>query len=223
MSFESVEGAEHSPRITITNSYQYLLTAYIIQKESKESAFDNGQTQIYDALTRLGGLLAPIPRGLSHKIGIAYVGASVPDAKLVAAVWEDGSTFGPDELLTRISNTRKAQADRYDLAIATLQTGLEKNWSAQEYVTAAQQLRPPLPPQSATIEEARVASESLTAAFVPSLTLRDDMQHAVQDDSSPARVAKLAQILLKQFEESRDALRKALSGTPPSADQPIKR
>jgi len=54
-------------------------------------------------------LFAPIPKGLSHKIGIPHiVGGLVPDAKLVAAVWEDGSTFGPGELLARISDSRKS-------------------------------------------------------------------------------------------------------------------
>ncbi len=212
--FEFAESAEHRPLIIITNLHQYPLTAYVVQTEPK-SANDTPQTLTYDALTRMGGLLAPIPRSLSHKIGVPHiVGAPVPDPKLVAAVWEDGSTFGPDDLLARISNIRKAQADSYDLAIATLKTGLEKNWSVEEYVTAAQKLRPALPSQPASMEEARASSEKLTAAIMPSLTIRDNMQHAVQDNPSPADVAKLAQTLLKSFEESRDALRKALGGAP---------
>jgi hypothetical protein len=212
--FELAEDADHRPLIIITNSHQFALTAYVVQTEPK-SADDNPQTLIYDALTRMGGLLAPIPKGLSHKIGIPHiVGGLVPDAKLVAGIWEDGSTFGPDDLLARISDSRKALADSYDRAIAALQTGLDKNWTVEEYLTAAQQLQPPMPTRMmATIEEARAASEKRIAQVMPGHTIMANMQHAVQRDRSPARVAQLAQILLKNFEQSRNSLRKALGGT----------
>jgi hypothetical protein len=220
--FEFVETAEHRPLIIITNSYQCSLTAYAVQTELK-SPGDNQQTFICDALTRMCGL-APIPRGLSHKMGVPFtVGGPFPDAKLAAALWEDGSTFGPNELLARISESRKAMADSYDLAIAALQTGLEKNWSAQDYLAAAEKLKPPMAPQMVTVEEAQAISLKLTAQRLPSLTITDNMQHAVQRDRSPASVARLAEILLKQFEESRESLRQALSRPSPSADQPISR
>jgi hypothetical protein len=65
----------------------------------------------------------------------------------------------------------------------------------------------------ATIEEARAASEKRIAQVMPGHTIMDNMQHAVERDRSPARVAKLAQTLLRNFQQSRDALRKALGGT----------
>ena len=106
-SFELAEDTDHRPLIIVTNLHQFALTAYIVRTEPK-SADNSPQTLIYDALTRMGGLLAPVPKGLSHKIGIPHiVGGLVPDAKLVAAVWEDGSTFGPDDLLARISDSRE--------------------------------------------------------------------------------------------------------------------
>jgi hypothetical protein len=216
---EFVEGAEHSPLLIVTNSYQFPLTAYPVQIGPK-SANDRSQTLIFDALTRVG-LLTAIPRGLSHKIGVPHiVGGPVPDAKLVAAVWEDGNTFGPDELLSRVTNSRRALADSYDRAIASLQTGLDKNWTAEEYVIAAQQLKPPMPPQMATVEEVQDASESLKPQTMPSHTITDNMQHAVQHDGSSARAAKVAQTLLKNFEQSRDALRQALREPSPSSDKP---
>jgi hypothetical protein len=48
---------------------------------------------------------------------------------------------------------------------------------------------------------------------MPGHTIMANMQHAVQRDRSPARVAQLAQILLKNFEQSRNSLRRALGGT----------
>ncbi len=209
--FEFAEDANHRPLIIVTNLHQFLLTAYVVQTEPK-SADDSPQSLVCDALTRIG-LLAPIPKGLSYKMGVPHVvEGPVPVAKLVAAVWEDGSTFGPDDLLARISNSRKALADSYDRAIAALQTGLDKNWTAEEYLTAAQQLKPPMPTHMmATVEDARAASENLVSQDMPSRTIMDNMQHVVQHDS---RAAQLAQTLLKNFEQSRDALRKALAGTP---------
>jgi hypothetical protein len=211
--FEVEEHGEHGPRVIITSLYQYLLTAYVVQSEPK-SAGDPPQTLIGDALSRLA-LPASIPRGLSYATGLPHVeGGLAPDAKLVAAVWEDGSTFGPDELLLRIYNRRKALADSYDLAIATLQTGLEKNWSVQEYLATAEKLRPPMPqPPPATIEDAKAVSESFTAAMLPGRTITDNMQHAIQHDYSLAQVSRLAQALVRDFQQSRDALRQALVGT----------
>ncbi len=117
-------------------------------------------------------------------------------------------------MLARISDSRKALADSYDRAIAALQTGLDKNWTVEEYLTAAQQLQPPMPTRMmATIEEARAALEKRIAQVMPGHTIMANMQHAVQRDRSPARVAQLAQILLKNFEQSRNSLRKALGGT----------
>jgi hypothetical protein len=114
-------------------------------------------------------------------------------------------------LLARITDSRKALADSYDLAIAALQTGLDKNWTAEEYLTAAQRLKSPMPPQQMpTVEEAQAVSQKLLAQGIPSRIIMDNMQHVVQHDP---RAAQLAQILLKNFEQSRDALRKALGGT----------
>jgi hypothetical protein len=217
--FEVEEHGEHGPRIIITNLYQYLLTAYLVQSEPK-SAGDPPQTLIGDALSRLA-LPASIPRGLSYATGLPHVeGGLAPDAKVVAAIWEDGSTFGPDELLLRISNRRKALADSYDLAIATLQTGLEKNWSVQEYIAMAGKLKAPTPqPPPATVEDAKALSESFSASMLPGQTITGNMQHAIQHDLSPAQVSRLAQALLNDFQQSRDALLHALGGSSTSSNQ----
>jgi hypothetical protein len=72
----------------------------------------------------------------------------------------------------------------------------------------------------ATVEEAQAVSEKLIAQTKPSHTITDNMQHAVQDDGSSARAAKVAQVLLKNFEQSRDALRQALREPSPSGNKP---
>lgn len=215
--FEVEQNTEHGPRILITNLHQYALTAFVVQTQP-QAANDTPQTLIIDALTRVGGL-APIPRGLSYAMGVPHVvGGRVPDAKFVAAVWDDGSTYGPDDLLARISNARKTLADSYDRAIVVLQTGLEKNWPAEQYLSAAQELRPPDPPKTArTVEEARTASEAFMAGTLPSRTIDANMQHEIRENRPLASVARAAQALLKNFEQSRDSLRQALSGSVDSA------
>jgi hypothetical protein len=219
LEFVAVDPEHRSP--LITNLYQYSLTAYAVHTGPTADS-DITNTFIHDALTRTA-LLAPIPRGLSQFIELPQARGLVPDAKLVAAVWEDGSTFGSDELLARISNSRKALVDSYDLAIAALQAGLEKNWTAAEYLLAAQQLKPPMPAQTATVEEAKAASEKLIAQGIPSHTITNNMQRLAQENRPTTRVAKLAQTLLKSFEQSRDSLRQALIGLTPSADRPVNR
>lgn len=215
--FEVEQNTEHGPRIIITNLHQYPLTAFVVQTQP-HAANDAPQTLIIDALTRVGGLV-PIPRGLSYTMGVPHVvGELVPDAKLVAAVWDDGSTYGPDDLLAQISNVRKILADSYDRAIAILQTGLKENWSAEQYLSAAQELRPMNRTKTAlTVEEARTTSEALVAGTLPSRTIDANMQHEIRGNRPLASVARAAQVLLKSFEQSRDSLRQALSGSVDSA------
>jgi hypothetical protein len=151
-----LETAEHEPRMIITNLHQSPLTAFLVRTDpTPANSITN--TLVFDALTRTG-LLAPIPRGLSFVTGLPHIGGrSAPDPVLAAAVWEDGSTFGPDELLARIPKARSALADSYDRAIVMLQTGVDKNWTSGEYSVAAQQLRLPIDPAKPALPESSVA------------------------------------------------------------------
>jgi hypothetical protein len=209
--FQILQTAEHEPRIVVTNLHQYALTAFIARTDP--TAGDSiTNTMVFDALARVG-LLAPIPRGLSFVTGVPHVvGESVPDPVLAAAVWEDGSTFGPDDLLARISIGRSALADSYDRAIAMLQTGLDKNWTAAEYGAVAQQLKlaPAQPPTPVTgIPDS-----------VPSYTITVNMNRAALENRPAKRVASISRNLLARFTQDRDALREALneSLSPPAQE-----
>jgi len=172
----------HGPRIIIRNLHQYPLTAFVVRTEPK-SVDDVINTLVYDALTRVR-LLAPIPRGMSSILGAPHqVGGPVTDANLAAAVWEDGSTYGPDNLLLRISSSRRELADSYDRAIAKLQTGLEKNWTAEEYLAAA--------------------PATFTAKIMARPWITDNMQRAAQENRPAARVAFLARALLQSVAAAR--------------------
>jgi hypothetical protein len=133
---------------------------------------------------------------------------------LAAAVWEDGSTYGPDELLVRISKTRSALADSYDRAITMLQSGLDKNWTAADYSAAAQQLRSPLDPTLSAVPEASVAGAT------PIRTIALNMDRIARQQRSAKILNAVVRTLLTHFTEERDALRQALAGSSPAADTP---
>jgi hypothetical protein len=210
--FQILQTAEHERRIVVTNLHQYALTAFVARIDPSE-ANSITNTMVFDALARVG-LLAPIPRGLSFVTGVPHVvGESVPDPVLAAAVWEDGSTYGPDDLLARISSNRSALADSYDRAIAMLQTGLGKNWSATDYSAAARQLK--LQRDATRAVTPGAAIENL----LPIHTIAVNMEHVVQGNPPAKRATQLARNLLARFTQDRDALRAALNRSPASPAQ----
>jgi hypothetical protein len=210
--FEIVQTQVHEPRMVITNLHQYPLTAFIVRTDPT-AANSITNTLLFDALARTG-LIAPIPRGLSFVTGVPHVvGQSVPDPVLAAAVWEDGSTYGPDDLLARISSNRSALADSYDRAIAMLQTGLDKNWTAGEYSAAAQELQ--RPKNTAQPGTPGAAVDNL----LPIHTIAVNMDHATQENPPAKRATQIARNLLARFTQDRDALRASLNGTPTTPAQ----
>lgn len=214
--FEVEKEPESGARIIITNREQSPLTAYVVQITPK-STDERAQTVVCDALTRMR-LLTPLPRGLSHTTGIPRrEDGPVPDATLVAAVWEDGSTYGPDNVLQRISSSRMAFAGYLDRAVAILQNGLVKNWTKQEYVAAAQALQ-----SESRQTAAGKSAEELSFSVGSDILLRTitrNMELAASD-SRPA--TRTAQVLLDHFTKERDALRQALGGPTASANSVTK-
>jgi len=214
---EILHTADQQPRMVVTNHHQYSLTAFVVRTDPT-AANTITNTLMFDGLTHIG-LLAPIPRGLSFVAGVPHlVGQSPPDPVLAAAVWEDGSTYGPDELLARIPKARSALADSYDRAIAMLQTGVDKNWTAAEYSAAAQQMRL----QRDTTRETAVPEASL-AETTPIHTITINMERMARQERSAKIVASMARSLVARFTEDRDALRQALTASNASAEGPSDR
>ena len=75
-------------------------------------------------------------------------------------------------------------ADSYDRAIAELQTGLEKNWTAEDYLAAAQPLKPPMDAEKAA------TPATFTAKIMPSHRITDNMQWAAQENRPAALLAR---------------------------------
>ena len=122
-------------RTLLTNSYQEPLTAIVVDSGPLPKT-DSRMLQALDALISTG-LIAPIPRGLSFVTGLPRViapGAEEP--KIVAALWEDGSTFGPSDALDRIYQGRRGSIQQHDELIALLKRSLSEKWTSQQLLAA---------------------------------------------------------------------------------------
>jgi len=151
-------GAPNGPRFILTNMNQEPLTAFVVEVEGV------GKTppslMLSDAWIGMN-IISPIPRGLSVVMGIPReVGKAVPNVRVVAAVWEDGSTFGPDEQLKRIAANRAATATAYSGAIAILQEGMQKKWTSEQYLAAIEAAEKAAPVEPATSESVAVNRKS---------------------------------------------------------------
>jgi hypothetical protein len=136
------EGA-HAGRILVTNLSQYPLTAIAIEIAKDPESELPSQINICDSLTR-SQLLAPIPRGLSFVTFAGHVvGGPIPNASLVAAIWEDGSTFGSKDLLNQLLENRRATLTAIDRVLSILQSGVGGSWNRAQYLSALEVAGPP--------------------------------------------------------------------------------
>ncbi len=125
-------------RFILTNWYRVPLTAYVEEITPVPNRQDGGVEHRFhtvDALIRNGELLWPIPQNLktihyvSHNAGRADAQPSI-----AAAVWEDGLTYGPQELLQKVIARRRRSSLYHQHAIDLLQTGLKEGWDASRWV-----------------------------------------------------------------------------------------
>ena len=145
--FELISSTDQPGRALVTNLYQANLTAFVIQVGSD---IDNPKAStphllLFDALARQR-MISTIPRGLSLNTGVPHiVGKEVPPAKLVAALWEDGSTFGPPDFIDKLVENRQATLAAYDLVIPIVQKAMDENWTTGECIDALEREKAPLP------------------------------------------------------------------------------
>lgn len=141
--FEVETGGANAGRILGTNLSQYPLTAFAIEIAKDPESELPSQIDICDSLTR-SQLLAPIPRGLSFVTFAGHVvDGPIPHASLVAAIWEDGSTFGSKDLLNQLLENRRATLTAIDHVLSILQSGVDGGWTSAQYMSALEVARPP--------------------------------------------------------------------------------
>ena len=153
--FEAETQGDQPGRILVTNTHQYPLTAFAIEIARVPESKLPPQISFADALAR-SQLLAPIPRALTFVTYTGRVaGGPIPKAALVAAIWEDGSTFGSNELLNQILEGRRATLSALNQILSILQSGLDEGWTSARFLSALDVARSPnLVP--ATMEQARI-------------------------------------------------------------------
>ena len=125
------------PRIILTNLSEEPLTAVYLQMySSTENRKRSGE--LWDAFLQNRSPLAKdvgISLSLSHAVG-----ERIPDkVEVAAAIWADGTTFGPPDQLKRILSNRASRAAVLDGLVSFLQTGLQQEWTREQYLAALDQ------------------------------------------------------------------------------------
>lgn len=216
VTLEIDSAAQNGPRVIVTNLHQAPLTALIIRTEPQTER-ERPQTVLADALVR-SGLIAPVPRGLNFIINLPRNGQeAAPSTQLIAALWEDGSTFGPPDALQSIASAHSTVADAYAQAISLLQGGLDKNWTQAQYLSAADQhltaataSRNPTSPISFDLS-AQVALTANAGASAVFYGLISTLRHNGSDSD---RVSRSARILVDEYAKYRDALKQSVNLVP---------
>jgi hypothetical protein len=168
--FELETAADHPGRILITNTYQYPLTALAIELSGEPGSKFLLRTHLYDAFTR-SQLLAPVPRGLTFTAFAGHVvGGQIPNARLAAAIWEDGTTFGSENVLNQLLEARRVALSAFDHVLRILAAGIDSGWTAAQFLSALEVATPPnLAP--ITMEQAQVQTAGDAVAAGTKLTI----------------------------------------------------
>jgi hypothetical protein len=210
--FEVELDRKNGPRTILTNLHSAPLTAYVEQimpVPSQQPQHIGAGFRVVDALLR-SGLLSPVPRGLSVIGSVEHIiGEPYPQVTLVAAVWEDGSTYGLDELVQRVLTARRASLEELQHAILLLQTGLKQGWIQQQYLTAVKTRKDEPCVASKSSEQARRVCLEARVVY-DTITL--NLQRDANDD--PASLEKLVKQVLEILVQRRDTLRASLPALP---------
>lgn len=191
--------AKPGPRVIVTNLHQEPLTAFLVQTEPTTDGLP-AQVLPWDAYE---GGFSPIPRGLSLIQGVPRVmGGETPNVRLLAAVWEDGSTYGLDEHLERIRANREVIGEAFDRALSLLQAGLREGWTREQYLAAVdRELKPQGPNPRLSPNDVERATR------IVSLLVSGNLQGGMRVDGQPARLEFAVQKLIEICRQRRDTLK----------------
>jgi len=193
VTFELEATGDHPGRILVTNALQYPLTAIAIEIASEEGSKLPAQTHIYDALTR-SQLSAPIARGLTFVTYVGHTaGKTIPNAIITAAIWEDGSTYGPSDVLNLILEGRRNTLAAFDRTLSILQSGIDADWTSSRYLTALEAEKQPNMGLSGMNEyQTHVAATAVVYGAESTIRVQ------AEKGKNLAHIAKVLQHVLKQ-------------------------
>jgi len=182
--------SDASPQFLVTNLSGRTLTACTIEFSVSTEARPQGKMN-WDPLVQgrgpKGEAQGPLVPGQSVTLFMPHkVGAPLPDkVEVIAGIWADGQTFGKEEWVKTLVDTRASFASAYEQAIALLQEGIENNWARQQYLVALDG-----------------KPESL-----PFYSMRQTFQANQSLDHHPQYAKTIAKSLLHHFEQDLQLLR----------------
>jgi hypothetical protein len=190
--------AEGGPKFRVTNLSSKPVTACAFQFSVSSESRPQGQ-MVWDAIVQGGrdsrrGGQQPLGPAANMTMDLPFaVGGSLPDkVEIVAAVWDDGATFGEAKWLKVIFDQRVSLTSAYEQAISLLQKGLDENWTRDQLSSALSSAPDSLPFHS--------------------------MRSTLQVNSGSRSLQKTMQYFLASFNRSLMLLRQAKppAGTPPA-------
>jgi hypothetical protein len=178
---------EHGPQIVLTNLTEEPLTACFLQISFwKEDRKPIGE--LWDAFLQN---TSPIAKDGDVSLPLGHVvGQPLPDkVEVAAAVWADGTTFGSPDELKRILSNRAYRAHSLDRIISLLQTGIQQDWTRDQYLTAL--------------------DDKSRAISAEAYGLRSTLEANPNLDTKPRVRQKIIQTMLDSFSKERDLLRQS--------------
>ncbi|MGA8223263.1 MAG: hypothetical protein WB780_16550 [Candidatus Acidiferrales bacterium] len=125
---------ERDTRIVLTNQVEEPLTAVYLQI-SYLSESRTPSKMGWDAFIQNNPPIAKnanVSLPLGHTPGVPFLGK----VEVIAAVWASGTMFGPPDKLKYIFTNRAYQVRALDRLIPLLQTGLQEQWTREQYLVA---------------------------------------------------------------------------------------
>jgi hypothetical protein len=200
--FEPAPSSDLPDRALVTNFHREPLSAFVLAVGPEPDSQSPPWFELFDVAARTA-MQSSIPRGLTLVVGIQHApGTAVPPAKIAAAVWEDGSTFGPKDALEKIYENRRATLAAYDVVLSVLRTSAEKKWTIDQCVEA--------------LEKAKVASPASIAVSANPAASQLNRTIYIAETALQAPRGVQAEIVvpsvLKIFNQRRDQLATSLPG-----------
>lgn len=184
---------DKGPSFTVTNRTGKTVTACVFEVSYPPPGRRNAKIG-WDELIQSGPVIEPGATVL--RPSFLFAGGRIPDqVEIVAGVWDGGGTFGEPELANNILKTRAMRALEYEQTVALLQQGLEQNWTRERYQQAFSDK-----PDSGSVYTVRTA---LTATQ--------------QTAPTPQEFHHVMQVLVEQFRQYADRLRKGKPAPQPAA------
>jgi hypothetical protein len=125
---------ERGPTYTITNLSGKSVGALVLEVSSSSQPARKVK-KVWDSILEGHRPIEP-GAGLSRPVYELAFSPPPDRIKVIAAVWDDGDTFGAPASVNLILNNRALRAAQYEDAAAILQQGLSQNWTRDQYEQA---------------------------------------------------------------------------------------